>query len=432
MNIFEGSDVGLRCEICKMILKEAIQTSRGFKACYTCYKEAKRHTNICPIDKEPASRIFIDKYTRKQIDQLKVTCSSKQYGCKWVGLLKEFENHLMDECEFKPPERQPEPLSHPFVFNGKCPWDCGQLVTKETLCKHVAKCVSITSAKCCPFLPFGCDYNGYPTLSEHLQVNNVNHTRMLACNVIINPVDLTAKEEAERREMVNRMNKEITFLNKKMEMMERKFNEELTSLRNVFENCSYTVEEINGTKKDNEDKFNMLRARCDSIHSCLSDLDLRQLLLENVNYDGHLIWKIDNFQNKMGDAMSGKVNALHSPPCCSKKVGYKFCARLYLNGDGMGKDTHISIFFVLMKSQYDDLLEWPFQHKVVFKLLKPSNMTESHCESFKPTSNLASFKKPVNEMNVASGCPLFMSKDRLYEFVKNDVIYIEMFVENQG
>jgi len=40
------------------------------------------------------------------------------------------------------------------------------------------------------------------------------------------------------------------------------------------------------------------------------------------------------------------------------------CARLYLNGDGMGKGTHVSLFFVVMRGAYDALLKWPFRQKV--------------------------------------------------------------------
>jgi len=45
-------------------------------------------------------------------------------------------------------------------------------------------------------------------------------------------------------------------------------------------------------------------------------------------------------------------------------AGYKMCARLYLNGDGMGKGTHVSLFFVVMRGAYDALLKWPFRQKV--------------------------------------------------------------------
>lgn len=40
------------------------------------------------------------------------------------------------------------------------------------------------------------------------------------------------------------------------------------------------------------------------------------------------------------------------------------CIRAYLNGDGMGYKTHLSLFFVLMKGEFDALLKWPFEHKI--------------------------------------------------------------------
>lgn len=40
------------------------------------------------------------------------------------------------------------------------------------------------------------------------------------------------------------------------------------------------------------------------------------------------------------------------------------CIRAYLNGDGMGYKTHLSLFFVLMKGEFDALLKWPFDHKI--------------------------------------------------------------------
>ena len=49
---------------------------------------------------------------------------------------------------------------------------------------------------------------------------------------------------------------------------------------------------------------------------------------------------------------------------CAMCAGYKMCARLYLNGDGMGKGTHVSLFFVIMRGPCDALLKWPFRQKV--------------------------------------------------------------------
>jgi len=43
------------------------------------------------------------------------------------------------------------------------------------------------------------------------------------------------------------------------------------------------------------------------------------------------------------------------------------CIRACLSGDGMGNGTHLSIFFVLMRGEYDLLLQ--FEHKVCLILV---------------------------------------------------------------
>ncbi len=67
------------------------------------------------------------------------------------------------------------------------------------------------------------------------------------------------------------------------------------------------------------------------------------------------------------------------------------CARLYLNGDGMGKGTHLSLFFVVMKGNYDALLTWPFRQKVTLMLMDQNNH-EHIIDAFRPDPNSSSFR----------------------------------------
>ena len=89
--------------------------------------------------------------------------------------------------------------------------------------------------------------------------------------------------------------------------------------------------------------------------------------MELARYDGTLLWKISDFERKCREAKSGKVTSIYSPAFYTGVVGYKMCARIYPNGDGMGKNSHLSLFFVLMRGHYDSLLPWPFQQKVSIK-----------------------------------------------------------------
>ncbi len=37
----------------------------------------------------------------------------------------------------------------------------------------------------------------------------------------------------------------------------------------------------------------------------------------------------------------------------------------------MGRGKYLSVFFVIMRGEYDDLLPWPFKQKVTFELFHP-------------------------------------------------------------
>ena len=59
----------------------------------------------------------------------------------------------------------------------------------------------------------------------------------------------------------------------------------------------------------------------------------------------------------------------HSPPFYTQFKGYKMCMRICANGEGRGKNTHVSIFVHLMQGEFDDQVKWPFQGNVVIRLL---------------------------------------------------------------
>jgi len=108
------------------------------------------------------------------------------------------------------------------------------------------------------------------------------------------------------------------------------------------------------------------------------------------------------------------------------------CLRIYLNGDGMGKGSHLSVFFVVMRGNYDALLRWPFRQKVTLMLLS-HNQRDHVVDAFRPDPTSSSFKKPTTEMNIASGCPLFASLDVLDNpssgYVKDDQFFLKAVVD---
>lgn len=164
----------------------------------------------------------------------------------------------------------------------------------------------------------------------------------------------------------------------------------------------------------------------------INSLHLRIASLEQATFDGTFIWKISELSRKMQEAAAGRGSSLYSPAFYTGKYGYKVCMRLYLNGDGAGKGTHISLFFVVMRGEYDALLLWPFKHKVTFFLMD-QNHREHVIDAFRPDLSSTSFQRPVKEMNVASGCPLFFPLSRLHSpkhaYCKDDTLFVKCIVD---
>lgn len=138
------------------------------------------------------------------------------------------------------------------------------------------------------------------------------------------------------------------------------------------------------------------------------------------------------------------------------------CLRLYFNGDGTGRGTHLSLFFVVMRGKCDALLKWPFSQKVgaqnstvvrktramqlnfpspplcsfqVTLMLLDQNNREHIIDAFRPDVTSSSFQQPISEMNIASGCPLFCPLAKLAgksPYLKDDTIFIKAIVDLTG
>ena len=167
----------------------------------------------------------------------------------------------------------------------------------------------------------------------------------------------------------------------------------------------------------------------------LSELSIRQDLQDLKTTNGVMVWRISDFSRRLREAETGKTASLYSPPFYTSPAGYKVCARLYPNGDGIGKGTHLSLFFVVMKGDFDALLPWPFRQKVSLMLLDQSTTNPRHIvETFRPDPSSSSFQRPQQEMNVASGCPLFHPLSALNHtsYLQDDTIFLKIVVHQNG
>jgi hypothetical protein len=107
-------------------------------------------------------------------------------------------------------------------------------------------------------------------------------------------------------------------------------------------------------------------------------------------------------------------------------------ARLYLTGDGNARRSHMSLFFVVMRGEYDAILQFPFCFKVTFSLMDQTSQHRHIIDSFQPDPKSNSFQRPRSDMNIASGIPRFVPLTIIQQdsnpYVRDDTMFIKILV----
>ena len=165
-----------------------------------------------------------------------------------------------------------------------------------------------------------------------------------------------------------------------------------------------------------------------SVHHSELELQLQASLASTHN--GAFLWRIPEVRRKIRDAKIGRITSIYSPPFYTRKNGYKMCIKAHLDGDGSGKGTHLSVFFVIMKGEYDPLLQWPFDARVNLSILNQDTIRHL-VRAVEPDQFSSSFWRPKTNMNVGSGYSKFADLSILNDpsYVKEDTMYIKALVD---
>ena len=149
--------------------------------------------------------------------------------------------------------------------------------------------------------------------------------------------------------------------------------------------------------------------------------------------NGIFIWKINNYKKQMDKSIaSDEELAIFSPPFYTSLYGYKLKLKAYFNGRDRGRGTHLSLYIIIMKGDYDALLDWPYNMKVTFYLLDQSDRRQHRSHTLSPNLSLPNikvvFNRPTGKENLGIGNPCFVSHEILESgaFIQDDTIFIKV------
>ncbi|CAF0864454.1 unnamed protein product [Didymodactylos carnosus] len=256
------------------------------------------------------------------------------------------------------------------------------------------------------------------SLHDSMNTNNVNR---------VPPTTVNSLKTLSGKEM-NQLYETVSILTNDIEVIQNKcvnINEKILKLKNEL---NESHEQFSKAKQQ-MNAMNYMRLNQELLQQEINGL---KDYVQSTSYNGTYLWKVENVSSLIQDAQSERQLSVYSPPFYSSRNGYKMCMRLYLNGDGNARRTHLSLFFVIMRGKFDEkLLKWPFPYKISFCLFDQSNQQRHIIDSFRPDIKSNSFQQPQTQMNIASGIPKYFPLPLLLDgnsYVKNDSLFIKCIV----
>ena len=86
----------------------------------------------------------------------------------------------------------------------------------------------------------------------------------------------------------------------------------------------------------------------------------------------------------------------------------------------------------MIKSEYDELFPWPMKMRVTFEMINLEHEEDIIIAIFVSKPKSPSFQRPTKNINVASGCPTFISIEQFLNgcFIKDKCAFVRTTVTN--
>ena len=367
----------ITCPVCLDIVEEPHQfTCCGQHICRICRDKLVQQvtTPQCPMCRHNKCIMSPDKYfERNVLNRLWIWCTE---GCGQEVELGQLKNHLQ-QCP---------------CIKEDCPYGCGQQYQRQYIEGHKGEC---------PKRPFDCSYCGYQStyemiVNEHhpicdkYPINCPNECYFYDYNNDYVPIERGMLQDHLDKCPLQLVECEFSHVGCKKKLYRCKLPQHLSdngvhhtalSSKMIYESLQKTMEEkdrqmlekdkqLQEKDKQLQEKDRQLQEKDKTLDLLLSEV--RELRERNMNLE-HLV---GNIHDKVCDNVVllvtmekfryNKEHKIHwFSPLYSHTLGYKMCFEVDFNND----KTSLCIYSYIKPGPSDDHLQWPFEGKIIIRLL---------------------------------------------------------------
>ena len=175
-----------------------------------------------------------------------------------------------------------------------------------------------------------------------------------------------------------------------------------------------------------EGKVDDLKDRVETVEMILKDV------VESKNKDMEefppYIWTVTDFWEKVSKAKNGENVRLESDSFYLGLHGYEMKLIMYPNGARGAVNVYISLYFNLMKGQYDAILPWPFWYKGKFTVIDQNpDLKQRQNYSRSLFSGPTFIRRTKSGESNGSGYDAFLSHEELRKnsYVVDETLFIK-------
>ena len=358
VHLVHETDIDYQCPICTEPLTEPyLSIECGHHLCRQCRDRLLSIGKTeCPTCREPdvLTNAVLDKNVQRKVQRLKVRCSVYKEGCEWVGELRDLHDHLQKRCV----------IACPFPY---CPFGCGKYGRKSEMREHSRRHCHKRMISCgnCGY------YNTFTIVTE-------KHYPICPRSPIDCPNQHCPVEGLRQHQLEQHLNVcshqlvdcpyHKTFIGCSVRLPRRKMKLHTLQQHNlVLEEANQAVAITPATVSP---QYLYNQAPMEFIISDFSE-----------KKEANKVW--------------------YSSPFYTHNRGYKFHLAVFPDGNGTGSGSHLTVYAQLMRGEYDNELEWPFEGYIRVELL-----------NWRADKNHHSYAIPFNRNNDPVGTSTYRVTNR--------------------